>query len=93
MKALENSTKSHGTKFFGFSNSTKYIKTFLFYANFHICPLKNNHLKFRLIKNVTMWKGGIQDSSCGDGISGDISMHTAFGQIPCLDWNWAFVCL
>ena len=54
MRALENSKKSHGTKIFGFSNSTKYIKTFLLYANFHICLLENNHLKFLQIQNVTM---------------------------------------
>ena len=47
----------HGSKNFGFSNSSKYTKTMLFYANFHICPLKNNHFKFRQIKNVTMWVG------------------------------------
>ena len=35
----------------------------------------------------------LQMQSDIDGISGDISMHTAFGQIPCLDWNCAFVCL
>ena len=57
MRALENSKKSHGTKFLGFSNFMKFIKTFLLYANFHICPLKNNHLKFRQIQNVTMWTG------------------------------------
>ena len=47
------SKKSHGTKIFGSQNYSKYEKVFLFYANFHKSPQKNNHLKFRQIKNVT----------------------------------------
>ena len=50
------SKKSHGTKIFGSQNYSKYEKVFLFYANFHISTQKNNHLKFRQIKNVTECK-------------------------------------
>ena len=53
MGPLEMSKKSHGTKFFGSLNYSKYEKVFLFYANFHTSPQKNNHFKFRQIKNVT----------------------------------------
>ena len=48
------SKQSHGTKIFGFQNSSKYEKVFLFNTNFHRSPQKNNHLKFRQIKNVTV---------------------------------------
>ena len=50
---LDMSKKAHWTKNFGFQNYSKYEKVFLFYANFHISTQKNNHLKFRQIKNVT----------------------------------------
>ena len=53
MGPLEMSKKSHGTEIFGSQNISKYEKVFLFYANFHISLQKNNHLKFRQIKNVT----------------------------------------
>ena len=48
------SKKSHGTKIFGFPNSSEYEKVLLFNTNFHRSPKKNNHLKFRQIRNVTV---------------------------------------
>ena len=53
----------HGTKNFGSQNFSKYEKVFLANTNFHRSPQKNNHLKFRQIRNVTVWLRTSKSSS------------------------------